>query len=302
MPRIAHDPSLEAEPDFGSEAFCILRDIIILNDPTFNQQSAAEHLADIHRLDCACHLADWQAQMEEDEQAAVAAQVALQQQEDQEKAEQQAAEDAEKWEREKKKPKMKGFNADSMVHENILPCPSQYAIHKLRAFKYVKLWYFTPEGCLSTLLKNKSTANGSYTFTKDGPGFLLLKSTALHRPSSKVLHDHDLSWRQFNIGKNNFLLHIARMDWPAEHQATLAMFFIAITSHEIRTQPKGEQILLQYASQVHREWHDSLISDDEGFNISTFNDALPIKILNTTWINAQAESLKQVSVFSPPCP
>ncbi|KIJ15710.1 hypothetical protein PAXINDRAFT_11303 [Paxillus involutus ATCC 200175] len=169
----------------------------------------------------------------------VATQVTLQQQEDQEKAEQQAAEDAEKWEKEKKKPKMNGFNTDSMHGpKKHPPAPLPF-------------WYFTPEGCLSTSLKNKSTTNSSYTFTQDGPGFLLLKSTASCRPSSKALHDHDHSWRQFDIRKNNILLHIAKMDWPAEHQATLAIFFIAVTFHEIWTQPKGKQILLHYASQVH---------------------------------------------------
>ncbi|KIK79875.1 hypothetical protein PAXRUDRAFT_74063, partial [Paxillus rubicundulus Ve08.2h10] len=77
----------------------------------------------------------------------------------------------------------------------------------------------------------------------------------------------NLSWKQFNLGKNNFLLHIAKIEWLAEHQASLTVFFMSIMSHESQTLPKGEEILLQYALQVRREWHDTLSNENETFNI-----------------------------------
>ncbi|KIK96820.1 hypothetical protein PAXRUDRAFT_137627, partial [Paxillus rubicundulus Ve08.2h10] len=156
-------------------------------------------------------------------------------------------------EKEKKKPKMNSFNTDNMVCDNIPPCQSQFAIQKLKAFEFVELWYFTPDGCASMSLENKSTSSSSYTFNEDTPGSLLLKSTTSCHPSSKALHDHDLSWKKFDLRKNNFLLHIAKMEWLAEHQASLTVFFMSIILHKSQTLPKGEEILLQYALHVHHE-------------------------------------------------
>ncbi|KIK75118.1 hypothetical protein PAXRUDRAFT_19265 [Paxillus rubicundulus Ve08.2h10] len=239
MPHILHDLSLEAEPDFENEAFLPLCNIIIRNDPNQNQQSAAAQLAEAHHLD--------HAQLKHDEDLAAQAATALQEQEEQERAEQDATEEAEKQEKEKKKLKMHGFNPEAM----------------LKSFEFVELWYFMLDGCSTTSSENKSTASRAYTFTEDGP-FLSLKSTALCRPLSRAVHDHDLAWRQFDLGKNNFLLHIRKLSWPQEHQASLTIFFMTIISHKSRTQPKGAAALLQYTLQVRHEWHDTLTNKDEG--------------------------------------
>ncbi|KIJ07449.1 hypothetical protein PAXINDRAFT_173479 [Paxillus involutus ATCC 200175] len=77
---------------------------------------------------------------------------------------------------------------------------------------------------------------------------------------------------------------------------------MTIISHESQTQPKGEAALLQYASQVRREWHDALTNEDEGFNIGTFNESLLQKITNQTWINAQAEGLKLIEAATSSAP
>jgi hypothetical protein len=296
MPRILQNPSLEADPDFGSEAFRVLRDIIIRNDPTLDQESATEQLAEAHQRDRAHRLVAWQEQVKDDERVDAEARATLLEQEEQAQAAQQAIEEAEKREKDKKKTKMSGFNPNTMVRDNLLPRPSQFAIQKLKNFEYVELWYLSPEGCAFTSNENKSTASGAYTFAEDG-AFLSLKSTASCRPSSKALHDRDLTWRQFDLAKNNFLLHIAKLGWPEEHQASLAMFFMTIISHDSRTLPKGEGILLEYADDVRHAWHDDFANSDEGFNISIFNEALLQKITSRTWVNAQADSLKQVSTF-----
>ncbi|KAF9230064.1 hypothetical protein BU15DRAFT_84092 [Melanogaster broomeanus] len=296
MARIPHDPSLEVEPDFESETFQGLRDLIIRGDPTKNDQAAAEELADAHRRDRARRLAAWQQQVEDDEQTAAIAAAAQQELEDRERDQRVADEEAEQRERDKKKPKINSFNSLSMVRDSLLPRPSQFAIQKLKNFEYVELWYFTPEGCRTTSDENKSTASGSYTFAEEGQ-YLSLKSSASHKPSPKAIHDHHLSWRQFDIGKNNYLLHLAKLKWPEEHQASLALFFMTIISHEYRTSPNGERTLLEYESQVRRDWHDCLLIESEAFNISLFNDALLRKIADKIRDDACAERIREASTF-----
>ncbi|KAF9237571.1 hypothetical protein BU15DRAFT_75939 [Melanogaster broomeanus] len=213
MPRILQDPSLEAEVDFESEPFRTLREIIILNDPTKDHHSAAEQLADPHRLDRTLRLTAWQDQVDEDERLAAEALRLQNEQEELERTRKQAEEEAEKKERDKKIPKIGTFNSLTMVPDTLLHRPSQFALQAIKNFEFVELWYFTPEGCSITSSENKSTASGAYTFAEDGP-FLSLKSTASCRASPRALHDRDLSWRQFDLGKNNFLLHIAKANWP----------------------------------------------------------------------------------------
>ncbi|KIK74221.1 hypothetical protein PAXRUDRAFT_20096 [Paxillus rubicundulus Ve08.2h10] len=125
--------------------------------------------------------------------------------------------------------------------EDIVPAWDMYMLSlntkypgekKLKVFEFVELWYFTPDSCVSMSLENKSSSSSSYVFNKDTPGSLSLKSMVSSWPSHKALHDHDLSWKQFDLGKNNFLLHISKMEWLAEHQASLAIFFMSIISHE----------------------------------------------------------------------
>ncbi|KAF9237572.1 hypothetical protein BU15DRAFT_75940 [Melanogaster broomeanus] len=71
---------------------------------------------------------------------------------------------------------------------------------------------------------------------------------------------------------------------------------MTIVSHESRTQPKGEEILLEYADQVRHEWHDNLSDNSETFNIGLFNEALLHQISYRTWGNTQAEGLKQIEL------
>jgi hypothetical protein len=54
----------------------------------------------------------------------------------------------EQLEAEKKKPKMNNFEEATMVSNYIAPHPSQYALHCLENFEYLKLWYLTQEGCV----------------------------------------------------------------------------------------------------------------------------------------------------------
>jgi hypothetical protein len=67
--------------------------------------------------------------------------------EEEERRAKEAEADKEHLESERKKPKMNGFSVNATMGDAIAPHPSQYAIQKLNNFKYVELWYFSPDGC-----------------------------------------------------------------------------------------------------------------------------------------------------------
>ncbi|KAG0694561.1 hypothetical protein DFH29DRAFT_1072861 [Suillus ampliporus] len=238
MAHIASDLALDIEPDFTSVTFEGIRNRIIGNSQLTHAEAANE-LATGWQQDRDIRLAAWMQQTNEEALLALEAAQAEHARLEQERLllEQEAENACKKTE--KKKPKINDFKVGTSVGDTLTPRPSQYAIHKLKSFKYVELWYFSPDGCKETADKAKSLADGTYGFTKVDD-FIALKPVASFKPSCKVVQDHSLEWRQFDMAKNSFLLHINKPNWPEKHQRAITMFFMNIVSHPQRAEPFGE--------------------------------------------------------------
>ena len=133
---------------------------------------------------------------------------------------------------------------------------------------------------------DRTIAQDAFTFTKSDDT-LLLKPMASHKPSSKVVPDEDLTWRQMSIAKASLLHHMAQTGWPEQHIYALAEFFLNLESHPTRLQTDGDTVLLHYQAQVRREWHEALksTSDEPAFDISVINnrrvEAIGAELWNT---------------------
>ncbi|KAG6326241.1 hypothetical protein ID866_12848, partial [Astraeus odoratus] len=102
--------------------------------------------------------------------------------------------------------------------------PSEYAIKRLEAFKYVPLWYFTIEG---------------------------LADAAKIMSSKHARYNHNLSFTKFLYAKNTFLTHIECAKWPATVVDAFNWFFYNLETHILRQKEEDrERILLHYASRV----------------------------------------------------
>ncbi|KAG2344672.1 hypothetical protein BDR05DRAFT_857887, partial [Suillus weaverae] len=112
----------------------------------------------------------------------------------------------------KRKPKINDFDAEAVVADVLIPCPSQYALQKIKGMEYIELWYFSPEGCREASDNSRSTVENSFGLAKVD-GYVAFKPMASFKASQKVLQDHDLSWWQFNIAKMSFLVHIDKCGW-----------------------------------------------------------------------------------------
>ncbi|KAG1844208.1 hypothetical protein DFJ58DRAFT_803211 [Suillus subalutaceus] len=189
----------------------------------------------------------------------------------------------------RRSPRYNDFDAETPVADVIIPRPSQYAIQKIKNMD--------PDGCREVAITSRSTsdADDAFGFAKV-KGIVALKTIASFKASHKALHDHDLSWRQFDLAKTSFLIHIEKNGWPEKHQQALALFFTLITNHEHRMRPRGEKTLLRYAGFVRREWHDRL-AQNQGFNIGIFNNALYNTLSDDVWETERDESLRMVRPF-----
>ena len=136
-------------------------------------------------------------------------------------------------------------------------CPSHYAIHKLIEHDYIELYYFMLEGCTAAVKLDCTIAQDAFTFAK-ADDTLLLKPMALHKLSSKVIPDEDLTWRQMSIARTYLLHHMAQASWPEPHIIALAEFYLHLESHPMWLQVDGDTVLLHYQAQIRHEWHEAL--------------------------------------------
>lgn len=296
MAHIASDPALDIEPDFASATFEGIRNRIIGNTQTTHDEAANELITG-WRQDRDIRLAAWNVQVNEETRLAAEAARAEQEHINQEHTLLEQEAETERKDAEKKKPKINDFKVGTSVSDTLTHRPSQYAIHKLKSFEYVELWYFSPDGCRDTADEAKSSADGTFGFTKVDD-FVALKAVAAFKPSRKAIQDHSLEWRQFDMAKNSFLLYINKLKWPEKHQRALTMFFMNIVSHPQCAEPFGERALLLYAARVRRDWHDTLTLDS-AFDIGIFNTTLLKNLAEEVWNKTRLESLTEVRPLSP---
>ncbi|KAG1853435.1 hypothetical protein DFJ58DRAFT_728179 [Suillus subalutaceus] len=120
MAHIASDPTFDIEPDFTFVPFEGIRNCIIGNTQLTHAEAANE-LATGWQQDRDICVVEWLVLKQEAENK--------------------------RQETEKKKPKINDFATGMSVGDTLTHCPSQYAIHKLKSFEYIELWYFSPDGC-----------------------------------------------------------------------------------------------------------------------------------------------------------
>ncbi|KAG0707932.1 hypothetical protein DFH29DRAFT_979562 [Suillus ampliporus] len=213
MNCILTDPVLEAQPNFASAAYAGWLNAYIAGGTT--REDALERMAEGWRIERQERIDLWQQQLETDA-------LALREQEERDHANKEAEEQEERREAEKKKPKISDFDDNAVVADIIIPRPSQFALQKIKSMEYVELWYFSPEGCRDASDNSRSTSEDAFGFAKVD-GFVALKPVASFKASQKALQDHDLSWRQFDMAKTSYLVHIEKCGWLDKHQQALAM-------------------------------------------------------------------------------
>jgi hypothetical protein len=281
-------------PDFDSDTFKMAFNPLVTEENTL--ESIIRKARDAWSEDHQARLVNWQRQQEEDEEAA---RHLAEEQEREEREIRRAQEEAarlEKLEKEKKKPKVKAFVTDKPVGTVSAPRVSPYAQAKVRALDYVEVHYFTDEGRAEAKYQDRTTSDATMALTQED-GKVFLTPAAAHKPSTKVVPDEQLTWRQMSIGKTGLLQVMKKEGWPQEHVIALAQFFLEIDSHRLRSEPNGEEALLLYAAEVRREWHEQLKSTDEDvqpFDISVINEERLRNIYDTLLSRKKAKSIERL--------
>jgi len=253
--RLATDPSTEVCPDFALDIYAPLRDDLQRGMAASNEDIVVR-LDELWSHEHNERMRRWNTQQAAAAQAADEAKLQWQAQEAEA---QQLAEQEAEWEcsEAEKKPKINDFDETKQIPSVLPPCPSQYALQKLRQFEYVELWYFSPNAYREAARESRSIAEDALGVTKKDD-VLTLKPAMAIKASKNALLDHELPIADFFKAKNAFLQQATQAGWPAKHINAISLFFWNLEVHPMWETPHGDEIILTYASRVHRQWHNDL--------------------------------------------
>ncbi|KAG5640323.1 hypothetical protein DXG03_009216 [Asterophora parasitica] len=108
-----------------------------------------------------------------------------------------------------KKDAMADFDEDQVVDDFIIPCPTMYAMTKLKACKYIKLWCFTEEGCQDVQTHGRTMAEEALGLKHIGSSLVLQPVMAM-KALRNVMWDIDLTWSQVFDAKLTFLQNLEK--------------------------------------------------------------------------------------------
>jgi len=248
------DPHAQLCPDFASSAFQQAWQLTINAGLLVNHEAAALSLTDNW---CAWNLEQcqaWDAQVLANEEATEEAQHATEE-------ELIVAQTATA----KKCPKMNTVVPGQFVPADLDIQPTTYALSCIESFEYVKLWYFSNEGCADASHAAQSIVSDALMLARDGDA-LTLQPSAMSCPSTRACKDHDLTFAQFLTAYKCFIQHIIDANWPDVNVASLNGLFTTLEMHPFRRVRYGEATLLLYQSRVWAHWHDR-IKVNKGFEI-----------------------------------
>jgi len=295
MARIEQDPNLEVRPDHAGPHYTAVRNQLVGAGLTEDQAIAS--LNESWDLGHQERLAEWNTQVETERQAREDDERRALEQAEEARKKQEEEEERERREIEKKRPQMNDFNETQMVDDVVSLRPSPYATRKLEDFEYVELYYFTPEGCRDAH-ENHRTQHEESLGLANVEGVLSFRPLAAVKASKNVVQDSDLSWRQMSMAKSSMIDFLqTNTRWPSKHIQALALFFVRLETHPMRTQPYGEEILLRYQARVRRDWHDRLKRGTGAFNISLINEIQLQAISNEVWQQRKQSDEAEVSFF-----
>ena len=155
---IDQDPTNVPCPDFAGATYAAIRQVMLTNRQITNEQ-AVEHLTAVWNQTHAQDIKAWNLQVQADKVEQEEFTRLAEEEEVRHQAEDKNEKEEERKEQEKKQLKINDFDESKMVADHVMPQPSQFAIGKLKSFSFVKMWYFTDEGCTEAQVSSRAQSD-----------------------------------------------------------------------------------------------------------------------------------------------
>ncbi|KAF9439675.1 hypothetical protein P691DRAFT_769152 [Macrolepiota fuliginosa MF-IS2] len=171
---------------------------------------------------------------------------------------------------------------------------SMYALKRLKNFDYIKLWYFTPQGCDEAILLDQ-TCNQDALALMQVNSIMTLRLIDAVTASKNVLSDEALSWDHICLAQQVMLHHMKELAWEEEYIFVLADFFLRLHLHPKRLHKHWQEAIILYQAQIRQDWHRKLsnIHAEEVFNISAINENLLKDLVEKVSDQKKAKMMQQ---------
>ena len=232
------DSTAEAEPDFENAVWEGTRNTIVTGGKSLEE--AVEILK-----------AGWRAQHERDVEAWNKHILQLQQEAGDEREREQAQVDlpADKQPTESEVPEWVNLPTPSFLDIK----PAQHVTKRLEKKEFIELWHFTAEGCQEVAAVDIATTDETFSLVNTDKG-IVFQTIGASANSLKVTRDEDLSWNQLTEAKTRMIGCLRDCGWNKHEVTQLAMFYLSLDVHPIRSRPYGLETIMRYQDRVRRDW------------------------------------------------
>ena len=150
--------------------------------------------------------------------------------------------------------------------------PARHVLKRLEKKEFVELWHFTIQGCYEAATVDLNNPNDTFGLVHTDNG-VVFQPVTTSSASSKVIRDEELSWEQLTEGKTRLLGCMKSCGWSGHEVNQLAIFFLNLDTHPIRSRQYGLQTIMRYQEMVRRHWTQAL-RNGKPYSIGTVNDDL----------------------------
>ena len=155
----------------------------------------------------------------------------------------------------KKKATYIDFDLDTSVDNQVLHTPSKYAVGKMEDIEYVKLWYFTTEGCKEAGKATPLVADNTFGILATRAG-LALQPIKASKASHNTSIDQALSWELIMMAWHTMISVANRTGWNRKLILVLAQFYINLEGK--KSGGYNTRALILYHAVVCKQWHEAL--------------------------------------------
>lgn len=136
----------------------------------------------------------------------------------------------------------------------------------------------------------------SLTLTQVESSIVVLTTS---RPLKGVKSYESLTWDQVPKARTILLMHARNEQWEELMLERLSLFFIKLDTHPIRSEPKGNDVVLRYQATYRKQWHRAILKG-EPFDITEIDEVALAKIRGDLLTEHTVRALHSVSRSSLP--
>ncbi|KAG9224275.1 hypothetical protein CCMSSC00406_0004774 [Pleurotus cornucopiae] len=272
MDRIAIDPNALQCPDYASDPFAGVRQLLI--DAGLTQDQSIHQLTTIWTASNNVNKLRWQEQLNADAKVENHARIEHEDT-DHERQEREEREKAQVVAEERCRNRVKYIPVPLRDIPSVpITLLSPYAENKLAKGLYVELWYYTNAGLAHASKESHSVEDEAMTMIRGPDGTHSWIPVSAAKGASAAIPDRSLTWEEFCHSSARIVTAMDKASWPKDHIDMFIKFWSSLQAHKYPFSPDSlnQKTLLTYQDEQRCLWHQNIINLKSAYSLATINE------------------------------